>query len=64
MSKRKVMFCWNCCEDTIHEFINKETIADGAGRVLLAILSLGLSESSVSATKYWQCTKCGNIDDE
>lgn len=66
MSKRKVMFCWDCCEDTVHEFINKETVADGTGpgRVALAIMSLGLSEWGPTVTRYWRCTKCGNIDDE
>lgn len=63
MSKRKIMHCRKCKEDTIHEFICKEPLVD-TGRVLLAIMSLGLSESSVVTTKYWQCTKCGNIDDE
>lgn len=64
MTKRKVMYCWNCGKDTIHEFINKEPIADGAGRVLLAIMSFGLSESSFVTTMHWQCTKCGELDEE
>ena len=66
MSSKKVMYCCECRERTVHEFVSKETVGDGTGpcRIVLAVFSLGLSEWGPSVTRYYQCTKCGKIKSE
>lgn len=60
--KQKVIYCWECAEDTIHNHINTEKDMEGLAlfRPLYAICTLGLSETW--GTEYWQCTKCGKVN--
>ena len=49
MSSKKVMYCCECEERTVHEFVSKETIGDGTGpcRVALAVFHLDLANGAL-----------------
>lgn len=63
--KTKVEYCIKCGERTVHKLVDRKTVADGCGiaRAMLAVVSLGLSET-VGADLYYQCSKCGRIREE
>ncbi len=63
MQKNKVMLCWNCGEKTVHNFVSKQSPAEGTGpiRALAAVFTLGLTETAVLADVYYKCTKCGEL---
>lgn len=56
------MRCSSCRKDTVHELIEREVMGSGTGasRVILAIVSLGLSEQTLWTT--WECKRCGKIE--
>lgn len=62
MAKTKVKYCSECGKRTVHKFVGHESVAEGLGlaRGMLAVVSLGLSET-VGSKWYYQCEKCGNI---
>lgn len=62
MNHRKVKYCSECKEKTVHEYAGKKTVGDGLpiSRVVLAIGTMGFTEFA-GATKYWECRRCGKI---
>ena len=65
MAKKKVLYCYKCHKDTIHELICRESPYEGTGlaRAFAAVFTLGQSETTWADKKY-ECTKCGNITTE
>lgn len=61
----KIRHCHKCHKDTIHTFVAKDAMCEGfgIGRVLVAICSLGVSET-VGVDRYYQCQECGEIRKE
>ena len=62
MSKKKVIYCYDCGRDTEHKLICKESpVTDFLPlRILIGIASLGVSE--ITADSYYKCTRCGKIE--
>lgn len=61
MRGKRVLYCWDCGKDTVHTFIECDTIGKGTGpfRLLLAVASAGVSEMTVRVD--YQCDRCGGI---
>lgn len=64
MPKTRVCYCGECEKETKHYRIERDSMGVGLGlfRPLLAVMSLGLSESTICA-KY-ECSRCGNVTEE
>lgn len=58
-------YCRECGKSTPHKYVGSKSDFEGLGlaRVILAVSSLGTSET-VGRNKYWQCSKCGEIKRE
>jgi hypothetical protein len=61
MLKASMEYCRKCCKRTPHSYVGSKNMLDGFGiaRVILAVASLGTSETVRG--RYWQCQKCGEI---
>ena len=59
MLKVDKKYCWECGKYTPHNYVGSKSDFEGFGiaRAILAISSLGISETD--RDKYWQCSKCG-----
>lgn len=62
MLKVDKKYCSKCKRYTPHNYVGSKSDYEGLGiaRVILAVSSLGISET-VGRNKYWQCSKCGDI---
>lgn len=62
MLTKKNSYCFECERTTPHAYVGKKSPFEGTGpaRAILAITSLGMSETTWS-DKYWQCEHCGHI---
>ena len=62
MLKVDKKYCWKCGKYTPHNYVGAKSDFEGLGiaRVIVAISSLGVSET-VGRDKYWQCSKCGEV---
>ena len=62
MLKADKLYCYKCKRYTTHNYVGSKCDYEGLGiaRAILAVSSLGLSET-VGRHKYWQCSKCGDI---
>ena len=61
MKNKIVRYCWECECDTEHELIETVRCFEGASRVILGILSFGISEINNEMEGKYKCTKCGKI---
>lgn len=62
MAKFEEKYCDECDEYRMHKKVGSKSEFEGLGpaRVVLAVGSLGISET-ICREKFWQCTRCGNI---
>lgn len=62
MSKKKVLYCWECGKNTVHELVNKEKMLEDCPVLLrgfMAVASFGVSEIPYDVN--YQCTRCGEL---
>ncbi len=70
MPKQKAVYCWQCGKMTRQIYMGREK--DGiAKEVVLGIISLGwntllnlAAEEKLGGTTFWECTKCGSINED
>ena len=70
MAKEKAVHCRQCGCMTRHTYVGRER-GGIIKEVVLGIVSLGwnplislASGESLGGTKFWECTKCGRINEE
>ena len=66
MLKADNKLCRRCCTTTPHSYVGSKADFEGFGLVrgFMAVISLGITESSLYRDKYWQCQRCGEITRE
>ena len=62
MAKIDKKWCSKCRKSTYHKYAGSKSDYEGLGlaRVVLAVGSLGISET-VTRDRFWQCSECGAI---
>ena len=62
MAKIDKKWCSKCRKSTYHKYAGSKSDYEGLGlaRVVLAVSSLGISET-VTRDRFWQCSECGTI---
>lgn len=63
MKKSIVRYCYRCECETEHRLIETKRLFEGASRVFLGIVTLGISETAneIAIEGKYKCTECGNI---
>lgn len=62
MSKRKVIYCYDCGRDTEHKLVCKESPVTGFLPLRLLIGIVSAETSKITAESCYKCTRCGKLE--
>jgi hypothetical protein len=59
----KEYYCKKCHKYRIMEYVGKKDMYDGASRLMIGLVSCGISElaNASLADRYYKCSECGTL---